>query len=74
MDHVDPLTNLSSPVMPGHPGAKFAFWKRHIEAWQSTTLSQRAYVKHHQLAPTSFTYWSVSLRLVTVFQGVLSFL
>ena len=63
MDDVDTLTNLSSPIMPSHPGAKSAFWKRHVEAWQSSELSQRAYAKHHQLSSTSFAYWKRKLAL-----------
>jgi hypothetical protein len=57
MDHADAPNHLSSPMMPSHPDAKFAFWKRHIEAWQSSALSQRAYANHYQLSSTSFAYW-----------------
>ena len=33
------------------------YWKRHIEGWQSSKLSQRGYCRHHHLSYHQFGYW-----------------
>lgn len=40
-----------------HWPAKLKFWRRHIEKWQSTDLSQKQYCARHRLHPKSFGYW-----------------
>jgi hypothetical protein len=38
-------------------------WQQHIQAWQSSTLSQAAYCNKHQLSLASFGYWRKRLKL-----------
>ena len=33
------------------------FWEHHLEQWQQSGLSQRAYCRKHQLEPHRFYYW-----------------
>ena len=58
---VDSQTDLSNPMLHSHPGAKLAYWKQHVEAWQKSGLSQRAYGLKHNLALSSFSYWQRKL-------------
>lgn len=36
---------------------KRAFWKQHIERWQSSNQTQKDYCSQHELSPHQFTYW-----------------
>jgi len=36
---------------------KRRFWKKHIETWTASRLSQSAYCREHQLKLCSFRYW-----------------
>lgn len=36
---------------------KSQFWQDHIDAWQASARSQKAYCQAHQLKLSSFTYW-----------------
>jgi len=36
---------------------KRRFWKDHLQWWQKSGLSQRAYCHKHHLAPHQFYYW-----------------
>ena len=36
---------------------KRAYWKRHIESWRSSGLTQTAYCHQHELKAHQFTYW-----------------
>jgi len=38
-----------------HP--KRIFWEHHLEKWQQSGLSQRAYCHTHHLKPHQFYYW-----------------
>lgn len=38
-----------------------AFWTQHVEAWRQTSLSQREYVRQHDLPVARFTYWKNKL-------------
>jgi len=51
-----------SPSLLSHAGAKHAHWKRHVEAWQGSGLSQRAYAQQHNLVFTRFVYWKNKLQ------------
>jgi len=33
------------------------FWQHHLEQWQQSGLSQRAYCREHHLKPHRFYYW-----------------
>jgi hypothetical protein len=48
--------------MPEHSGKvssqqKRSDWEHHLEQWQQSGLSQRAYCRKHQLNPHRFYYW-----------------
>lgn len=51
-EHVD------QPATP----PKHIFWEHHLEQWQNSGLSQRAYCRKHQLKPHRFYYWRCILR------------
>ena len=36
--------------LPGRDTAKTAFWQQHVDAWQTSNLTQRGYAKQHGLA------------------------
>ncbi len=36
---------------------KESFWRGHLDAWQTSELSKRAYCQEHNLAYASFLYW-----------------
>ena len=38
-------------------GAKSRFWQQHLDAWQTSGLTQRAYAREHDLPIARFTYW-----------------
>lgn len=48
--------------LPGRDDAKTAFWKQHVDAWQDSKLTQRAYAKRHGLTVARFVYWKNKLR------------
>jgi hypothetical protein len=50
---------------------KRQFWKSHVEQWQQSGLSQRAYCRNHGLKPDRFYYWR---RRIQDPQGQISFL
>lgn len=33
------------------------FWFEHVESWQSTSESQAAYCRRHELSAVNFSYW-----------------
>jgi hypothetical protein len=37
--------------------AKWAYWTKHIKAWQASGLSRHAYCQRERLKPTTFDYW-----------------
>ena len=37
--------------------AKWAYWTKHIKAWQASGLSRHAYCQREGLKPTTFDYW-----------------
>ena len=37
--------------------AKWAYWGKHIKAWQVSGLSRHAYCQREGLKPTTFDYW-----------------
>ena len=39
------------------PFQKQQYWQKHVNAWQSSSLSQAAYCKAQQLSLASFGYW-----------------
>jgi len=57
MDPVNTQLDPSAPILPRHPDANSAHWKRHVKAWQTSGLSQRAYARKHDLTLSSFYYW-----------------
>ncbi len=40
---------------------KYDFWQRHIEGWQQSKLSQKAYCRQQDLSFASFGYWRTRL-------------
>lgn len=50
---------------------KRQFWKTHVEQWQLSGLSQRAYCRKHGLKTNHFYYWR---RRIQSPQGQISFL
>ena len=48
-------------VSPTDPEARITFWTTHIENWQSSGLTQAAYVEQHQLSLARFGYWKRKL-------------
>ena len=36
---------------------KRSLWKKHIESWQDSGLSQTEYCRRHDLKPHQLTYW-----------------
>lgn len=38
-------------------GRKRVYWKRQIESWRSSGLTQTAYCHQHELKAHQFTYW-----------------
>lgn len=41
---------------------KQVFWQKHIDGWQHSQLSRKAYCKQHSLSFSSFGYWRTRLR------------
>lgn len=37
--------------------SKQTFWQQHLQAWESSGLSQSAYCRKHALSLTNFAYW-----------------
>lgn len=42
---------------PGQNDAKTRFWREHIDAWQQSNLTQRAYATQQGLPVARFVYW-----------------
>lgn len=38
---------------------KAVFWKRHIDQWAESSLSQLEYCRQNNLRPNRFTYWKI---------------
>lgn len=38
------------------------FWKKHIERWSKTELTQNAYCRANKLRPNRFTYWKTKFK------------
>ena len=36
---------------------KRSYWKKHIENWRSSRMTQTAYCQQHELKDHQFTYW-----------------
>lgn len=47
------------------PDEKKLFWQQHIEGWQQSALSQKAYCRQHKLSFSSFGYWRTRLNETT---------
>ncbi len=47
---------MSSALSLGH-----SHWQHHIDAWQSSGLSQCAYCREHNLVIHQFSYWKAKL-------------
>lgn len=41
---------------------KQLYWEKHLQEWQVSQLSQRAYCEQHQLSIASFGYWRKRLK------------
>ena len=41
--------------------SKSRYWREHVEQWQSSGLSQKAYCKQHDLKPHNLSYWKNKL-------------
>jgi hypothetical protein len=37
------------------------FWRRHVEAWRNSGLTQREYCRRHKLLKGTLSYWSSTL-------------
>lgn len=49
---MEPVPNRLSPELS-------KFWKKHIDAWNSSGLSQIDYCRQKNLSRTRFTYWKL---------------
>ncbi|MDP7453081.1 MAG: hypothetical protein QGE95_12520 [Arenicellales bacterium] len=49
--------NDDSAPLPDDELTRGTFWKRHIDAWRATAMSQREYARQHELPIVRFTYW-----------------
>ena len=38
------------------------FWRRHVEAWRKSGMTQRQYCRRHRLSKGSLGYWSSTLK------------
>ncbi|MGH1541728.1 MAG: IS66 family insertion sequence element accessory protein TnpA [Arenicella sp.] len=38
-------------------------WQKHIDAWQTSPLTKRAYARKHKLSYAQFLYWNKKLTL-----------
>lgn len=38
------------------------FWRRHVDAWRASGMSQLQYCRRHRLAKGSLGYWSSTLK------------
>jgi len=45
------------------------FWAEHVQQWQGSGLSQRAYCRQHNLIPRKLTYWVSRSRQQAVSAG-----
>ena len=45
------------------------FWEAHVEAWQDSGLTQRAYCREHQLPETQLSHWKHRLEKLRRRQG-----
>ena len=41
--------------------SKTRYWQEHVEQWQSSGLSQKAYCQQHDLKPHNLSYWKNKL-------------
>ena len=41
--------------------SKTRYWQEHVESWQSSGLSQKAYCQQHNLKPYNLSYWKNKL-------------
>ncbi len=41
---------------------KHDFWKRHIESWRHSQLTQQAYCTQHNISFANFGYWRTRLK------------
>lgn len=39
------------------PTPKASYWQNHVEQWQSSGLSQKAYCEQYHLKPCNLSYW-----------------
>lgn len=44
---------------------KQQFWQQHLQAWQTSSLSQTAYCRQHELPLANFGYWRKRLSEAT---------
>lgn len=44
--------------------ARYSYWKQHVEAWQASGQSQRAFCQEHDLDYYRFGYWRKKFRQV----------
>lgn len=49
--------------------AKHKLWQQHIQAWQSSKLSQAAYCQRHKLSLASFGYWRKRVTVASAAQS-----
>ncbi len=48
---------------------KHDFWRRHIEGWRQSKLSQKAYCQQQDVSFSSFGYWRARLNRKTEARG-----
>lgn len=48
---------VSISSQTGEAGAQKKFWRHHIQAWQGSGLSQRAYCQKNNLKEYRFSHW-----------------
>ena len=55
------LETTDPSSLPGRDASKAVFWKQHVDAWQDSKLTQRAYARQHDLVVARFVYWKNKL-------------
>ncbi|MFQ5645270.1 MAG: hypothetical protein ACE5FQ_16465, partial [Thiogranum sp.] len=57
----DLMDNTDNFDIPEDDAEREAFWRKHVQGWQCSGLTQRQYVREHGLPLARFTYWKGKL-------------
>lgn len=56
------MTATDYPNKPNSPDLR-RFWKKHMDRWRQSQLTQKEYCRQNELIPHRFTYWKKRLFL-----------